>query len=47
MDEKPGAIQDPQSGGVADKTDTLKGRVSPAVQVWVRLMTDVIVEKVT
>lgn len=46
MNQKPGVAQDPQSGGVADKADALKVRVSPAVQVWLDLITDVIVEQV-
>jgi hypothetical protein len=37
---------DHRSGGVADLTGAIKERVSPAVQIWLDLITDVIVEKV-
>jgi len=37
---------DHRSGGDADLTGAIKERVSPAVQTWLDLITDVIVEKV-
>jgi len=46
MAKTPGAEQDHQTGEGADTTEALKERVSPAVQVWLDLITDVIVEKV-
>jgi len=46
MAKTPGGEPDHRSGGAADVTEAIKERVSPAVQTWVDLITDVIVEKV-
>jgi excisionase family DNA binding protein len=46
MAKTPGAKQDHQTGEGADTTEALKERVSPAAQVWLDLITDVIVEEV-
>lgn len=46
MAKTPGAEQDRQIGEGKDTTEALKERVSPAVQVWLDLITDVIVKEV-
>lgn len=46
MAKTPGAEQDRQTGEGKDTTAALKERVSPAVQVWLDLITDVIVKEV-